>query len=48
MPTKGGHWSDAQREKYNRTIRERESQVYETDEDVYWTFDYDLRDEYDS
>jgi hypothetical protein len=42
MPVKGGHWSEAQREKFNRTIEKRR------EEGRYWTFDYDLRDEYDS
>jgi hypothetical protein len=34
MPVKGGHWSEAQREKFNRTIeKRREEKKY-----VYWPY----------
>jgi hypothetical protein len=37
----GHKWSDAQREKYNNTIRERREGVKK------WSFDFDIREEYE-
>jgi hypothetical protein len=52
MPKKGSTWSEAQREKYNHTMAEKERVKHIGDapteqEEQEWSFDFDIRDDYE-